>query len=117
MSVEALRNLGYTVIAAHGPEHALGLVESGVAPHLLFTDVVMPGMSGRVLAERVKERQPAIKVLFTTGYSRGTALVDDAGDRRAPLLCKPFTVEQLAVKIRSASIRRHERTPSHIKLF
>jgi signal transduction histidine kinase/CheY-like chemotaxis protein len=102
MSVEALRNLGYTVIAAHGPEHALGLVESGVAPHLLFTDVVMPGMSGRVLAERVKERQPAIKVLFTTGYSRGTALVDDAGDRRAPLLCKPFTVEQLAVKIRSA---------------
>jgi len=39
----------------------------------------MPGMSGRVLAERVKERQPAIKVLFTTGYSRGTALVDDAG--------------------------------------
>lgn len=102
MSVEALRNLGYTVIAADGPEHALGLVESGIAPHLLFTDVVMPGMSGRVLAERVKEKQPGIKVLFTTGYSRGAALMDGTWDRRAPLLSKPFTVEQLAAKIRNA---------------
>jgi len=62
----------------------------------------MPGMSGRVLAERVKEKQPGIKVLFTTGYSRGAALMDGAWDRRAPLLSKPFTVEQLAAKIRNA---------------
>jgi signal transduction histidine kinase/ActR/RegA family two-component response regulator len=102
MSVEALRNLGYSVIAADGPEHALGLVESGIAPHLLFTDVVMPGMSGRVLAERVKAKLPGIKVLFTTGYSRGAALEDGTVDRRMPLLSKPFTIEQLATKIRHA---------------
>jgi signal transduction histidine kinase/CheY-like chemotaxis protein len=102
MSVEALRNLGYSVIAADGAEHALALVESGVAPHLLFTDVVMPGMSGRVLAERVKAKLPAIKVLFTTGYSRGAALEDGTLDRRMPLLSKPFTIEQLATKIRNA---------------
>jgi len=102
MSVEALRNLGYTVIAADGPEHALGLVENGIAPQLLFTDVVMPGMSGRVLAERVKEKHPEIKVLFTTGYARGAALVEGEWDRRAPLLSKPFTIEQLAAKIRNA---------------
>jgi signal transduction histidine kinase len=101
MSVEALRNLGYSVIEADGPEHALGLVESGVAPHLLFTDVVMPGMSGRVLAERVRAKQPGVKVLFTTGYSRGAALADGALDRRLPLLPKPFTIEQLASKIRN----------------
>jgi signal transduction histidine kinase/CheY-like chemotaxis protein len=102
MSVEALRSLGYSVIAADGPEHALGLVESGIAPHLLFTDVVMPGMSGRVLAERVKAKLPDIKVLFTTGYSRAAALEDGTLDRRMALLSKPFTIEQLATKIRNA---------------
>jgi signal transduction histidine kinase len=102
MSVEALRDLGYSVIAADGPEHALGLVESGIVPHLLFTDVVMPGMSGRALAERVKAKQPGIKVLFTTGYSRGAAVEDGALDRRIPLLSKPFTIEQLATKVRNA---------------
>jgi signal transduction histidine kinase/ActR/RegA family two-component response regulator len=102
MTVEALRSLGYSVIAADGAQHALELIDGGVAPQLLFTDVVMPGMNGRVLAERIKEGQPGIKVLFTTGYLRGTTLEDDALDRGAPLLSKPFTIEQLASKVRDA---------------
>jgi signal transduction histidine kinase/CheY-like chemotaxis protein len=102
IAVEALRNLGYSVMAADGPEQALGLIENGAAPHLLFTDVVMPGMNGRVLAERIREKRPGIKVLFTTGYSRGAALADGATDRSAPLLSKPFTIDQLASKIRNA---------------
>ena len=60
----------------------------------------MPGMNGRALAERVKERQPGIKVLFTTGYSRGAALEDGTLDHESSLLSKPFTVEQLAARIR-----------------
>jgi signal transduction histidine kinase len=96
MTVEALQNLGYSVICASGPEHALDLVNAGAAPHLLFTDVVMPGMNGRVLADRIKERRPAIKVVFTTGS--GVAALED---RVAAFLPKPFTLDQLAAKIRA----------------
>ena len=59
MTVEALQDLGYSVIAAAGPEHALDLAQRAAhAPHLLFTDIVMPGMDGRALADRIKEKQP-----------------------------------------------------------
>jgi signal transduction histidine kinase/ActR/RegA family two-component response regulator len=101
MTVEALRSLGYTVIAAAGPEHALDLLTEGVRANLLFTDIVMPGMDGRALAERIKETQPGMKVLFTTGYMRGAPLYDVIADSGGAMLPKPFTVEQLAAKIRS----------------
>jgi len=102
MTVEALQSLGYSVIAAEGPEQALGMVDGGIVPHLLLTDVVMPGMNGRVLAERIKQSQPRVKVLFTTGYSGGTALADGGLEAGVVLLSKPFTVEQLASKVRNA---------------
>jgi signal transduction histidine kinase/CheY-like chemotaxis protein len=101
MTVEALRSLGYSVIAAADPEQALDLASSGSVLHLLFTDVVMPGMNGRALADRIKEQRPEIKVLFTTGYTQGAALYDGVLDRGAALLPKPFTVDQLAAKVRS----------------
>lgn len=102
MTVEALRALGYTVIAAEGPEHALDLVGDGTRAHLLLTDVVMPGMDGRALAERIKERQPGIKVLFTTGYTRGAAPYQGILDGGGSMLPKPFTLDQLAAKVRGA---------------
>jgi signal transduction histidine kinase len=101
VTVEALQSLGYTVIAAAGPEHALDLLKDGAHANLLFTDIVMPGMDGRALAERVKERQPEVKVLFTTGYTRGAPLYDIIAASGGAMLAKPFTVEQLAAKIRS----------------
>jgi signal transduction histidine kinase/ActR/RegA family two-component response regulator len=101
MTVEALKNLGYSVVAASGPEQAIDLLESGAAPQLLFTDVVMPGMNGRVLADRIKDKRPDIKVLYTTGYMRGAVPHDGILDRGAAFLPKPFTVDQLAAKIRS----------------
>jgi signal transduction histidine kinase/CheY-like chemotaxis protein len=101
MTVEALKNLGYSVVAASGPEQAIDLLESGAAPQLLFTDVVMPGMNGPALADRIKHKRPDIKVLYTTGYTRGAALYDGILDRGAAFLPKPFTVDQLAAKIRS----------------
>jgi len=100
MTVEALRDLGYSVIAASGPEQAIDLLEDGTAPHLLFTDVVMPGMNGRALADRIREKRPGIKVLYTTGYKRAAA-ADGLLDRGAAFLPKPFTVDQLAAKVRS----------------
>jgi signal transduction histidine kinase/CheY-like chemotaxis protein len=101
VAVEALKNLGYSVIAAEGPERAIELLDNGTVPHLLFTDVVMPGMNGPALAERIRTKQPAIRVLFTTGYTRGAALYDGILDRGAAFLPKPFTVDQLAAKVRS----------------
>jgi len=101
MTVEALEGLGYTVIAAAGPEHALDLLNEGVRANLLFTDIVMPDMDGRVLADRVKKKHPEVKVLFTTGYTRGAPLYDGIADSGGAMLPKPFTVEQLAAKIRS----------------
>jgi signal transduction histidine kinase len=99
MTVEALRNLGYSVIAAAGAEEALDLVAGGARPHLLFTDIVMPGMNGRVLAERMKAQRPAIRILFTTGYTPG---IEGTLERGAGFLAKPFTIEQLAAKVRNA---------------
>jgi signal transduction histidine kinase/ActR/RegA family two-component response regulator len=100
MTVEALQGLGYTVIAAAGPEQALDLLNEGVRANLLFTDIVMPDMDGRVLADRVKEKHPEVKVLFTTGYTRGAPLYDGIADSGGAMLAKPFTVDQLAAKIR-----------------
>ena len=101
MTVEALQGLGYTVIAAAGPEQALGLLDEGVRADLLFTDIVMPGMDGRVLADRIKEKHPEVRVLFTTGYTRGAPPYDGIADSGGAMLPKPFTVDQLDAKIRS----------------
>src|SRR5690606_9180909 len=65
VSVEALKDLGYSVVEADGPTEALRLLENGADPALLFTDVVMPDMSGRELADLARRRNPGLKVLYT----------------------------------------------------
>ena len=70
LSVEALRELGYSVIEASGPSQALRMLDEGQQVTLLFTDVVMPDMSGRQLADRARGKRPNLKVLYTTGYTR-----------------------------------------------
>ena len=94
-SVEALRELGYTVVDAHDGPEALRLIEAGQAIDLLFTDIVMPEMTGRELARRAAEHIPGLRMLFTSGYSREEA---GAGD----VLAKPFALDQLASWIRAA---------------
>ena len=69
-TVEALRELGYTVRHAASGEEALKLLEQAGAVTLLFTDVVMPGISGRQLADVARTTQPDLKVLYTTGYTQ-----------------------------------------------
>jgi CheY-like chemotaxis protein len=69
---------------------------------LLFTDVVLPGVSGRVLSERAVQFRPGLRVLFTTGYSRSA--IDHQGrlDAGVQLISKPFTVEQLSAQVRKS---------------
>jgi PAS domain S-box-containing protein len=102
-SVEALRELGYTVLQAPDGIEALRIMARGKQPiSLLFTDVVMPEMTGDELARRARERQPGLKVLFTSGYTPDeNAITNDAGIAAA-LIAKPFGVVQLASKVRAA---------------
>ena len=98
-SVEALRELGYTVIhAGSGPE-ALAMIEAGQDVTLLFSDIVMPGMTGRQLADRAIELLPRLKVLYTTGYTRNAVVHNGVLDPGTNLLPKPFSIDQLAAKI------------------
>ncbi|MFZ5780672.1 MAG: PAS domain-containing protein [Pseudomonadota bacterium] len=100
-SVEALQELGYQVVAAaNGPE-ALRRLDEGLAVDLLFTDVVMPDMNGRQLADLALQRRPGLKVLFTTGYTRNAVVHKGVLDPGTAFLQKPFTIDQLASKIRS----------------
>ncbi len=101
VSVEALRELGYTVLAAAHGREALALIETGQPVTLLFTDVVMPEMTGTQLAERARARLPGLKVLFTTGYTCDVAVNNGVLDAGMQLLSKPFTLDQLAARVRS----------------
>ncbi len=100
MSVQLLRDLGYTVIQASDAKHALALLESQTMFNLLFTDVVMPDMNGKQLADRIRELRPGMKVLYTTGYTRNAVIHNGMLDRDVSFLPKPFTLQQLAAKVR-----------------
>jgi two-component system NtrC family sensor kinase len=99
---ETLRSANYRIIEAGNGEKALEAVNAhDGAIDLLLTDVVMPGMNGRRLAEEVKNRRPHLKVLFMTGYSRNAIVHHGRLDPGVELLQKPITGDQLAAKIRS----------------
>ncbi|HSU99747.1 MAG TPA: ATP-binding protein, partial [Roseiarcus sp.] len=100
VSVEALKELGYGVVEAAGPSEALRLLDEGQQVTLLFTDVVMPDMSGRQLADRARVKRPALEVLYTTGYTRNAIVHNGMLDPGTHLLTKPFSIEELAAKVR-----------------
>ena len=100
-TVECLRELNYRVIEAHDGPTALRLLERREGPvHLLFTDVVMPGMSGREFVEQALQLQPDARVLYTSGYTRNAIVHAGRLDRGVELIVKPFTFEALARKVR-----------------
>jgi CheY-like chemotaxis protein len=102
MSVEALRELGYTVVSTSSPIDALAQLSNGLQLSLLFTDIVMPEMSGRQLAEKAAEVRPGIQVLYTTGYTSNAVVHGGVLDPGTAFLPKPFTIEQLAFKVRES---------------
>jgi signal transduction histidine kinase/CHASE3 domain sensor protein/ActR/RegA family two-component response regulator len=96
-----LENLGYDVITASSGAEAIAILEKGTAIDLLFTDVVMPGaIGGRKLAERAAEIHPAIKVLFTSGYTENSIVHNSRLDSGVEFLSKPYDRERLAMKVR-----------------
>ena len=89
------------MIEAVDADDALRWVEEQVQPiHLLVTDVVMPGMSGRELAERLAELRPGMKVLYVSGYTDDAVVRHGLLEAEVSFLQKPFTPTGLARKVR-----------------
>jgi PAS domain S-box-containing protein len=101
--VRVLRSLGYVVIDAPDAGSALALeaTRSEQPIHLLLTDVVMPGMGGRELADAIRARRPQLAVLFMSGYTDDDLLRHGVSSARDAFLQKPFTPEELAAKVRA----------------
>ncbi len=98
---KALELAGYQVLVAPDGMEALRLAEQHSGPiQLLLTDVVMPGMSGRMLAERLCQQRPTLKVLYTSGYTDDAIVRHGVLDASAAFLQKPFSPETLERKIR-----------------
>jgi PAS domain S-box-containing protein len=96
-----LENLGYTVIAASAPEQAINLVEDHPGDiHLLITDVVMPGMNGRELAERLCAIRPNLKRLYMSGYTADLIAHRGILDAGVNFIQKPFGSDELAARVR-----------------
>ncbi len=101
LSRRALEAGGYTVLAAAGGPDAVRLTERYGGPiHLLLTDVVMPGMSGRELAQQLAQRRPGLRVLYMSGYPGDAIVHRGALDPGTAFLQKPFMPEDLTRKVR-----------------
>jgi len=99
-TADALAELGHRVKAVDNGQSALACLADGEDFDLLLTDVVMPGMDGRRLADLAVQRKPALKVLFMTGYTPNAIIHNGVLDPGTHLLSKPFAVAQLAEKLR-----------------
>jgi CheY-like chemotaxis protein len=101
LTAAALSELGYSVVVADSAAAALELLDRHEEVALLFTDIVMPEVNGRRLAELAAEKRPGIRVLFTTGFTRNAVVHNGILDAGVNFLPKPFTLDQLALKVRS----------------
>ena len=101
VAASILRRAGYSVLAAASPGEAISLAENAAGPiDLLVTDVIMPRMNGRLLAERIVAGQPGIKVLFMSGYTDDVILHHGVLDGAVAFLQKPLTRDSLTRRVR-----------------
>jgi two-component system, cell cycle sensor histidine kinase and response regulator CckA len=91
-----LQSAGYSVLLADGGRSAIEVFDSATRPvHLLLTDVIMPDLTGPVVAERLRAKQPDLHVLFMSGFHDADLVQRFVTDQGFNLLAKPFTVESL----------------------
>jgi CheY-like chemotaxis protein len=106
-TAETLSQLGYTVLRAKDADAALGIIESGAAIDLLFTDLIVPGsLRAPELARKAQQRNPGITVLFTTGYADNAAKNNGGSDGRINLITKPYARDELDRKLRHILSKR-----------
>jgi CheY-like chemotaxis protein len=98
--VDVLQDLGYRALeAADGPS-GLKILQSRKRIDLVITDVGLPGLNGRQLADQARERRPGLKVLFITGYAENATLANGFLEPGMEMMTKPFAIEALATRIR-----------------
>ena len=98
-----LSSLGYHVVSAVNPEHAILLMNSGLKMDLIISDVKMPGkLSVTDLIAHVEATAPGLPIIFATGYSAEIVIKEGLIGGRYPVLFKPFSVEELGLKVRAA---------------
>jgi two-component system, cell cycle sensor histidine kinase and response regulator CckA len=98
--MESLKLKGYRVLDAGDGREALRLAQGAGDIDLLITDVVMPGMNGRELAEAARTAQPTLRVLYTSGYTDDAVVRHGVHHDRVAFLEKPYDMHRLAGKVR-----------------
>jgi PAS domain S-box-containing protein len=106
--VDVLRELGYSTLEASDSSTALPLLLGEERIDLLVSDVGLPGMNGRQLAEIARQHRPGLQVLFMTGYARNAQVRGDFLGAGMDMLTKPFTVDELALRVRTMIESRPE---------
>lgn len=102
LTAASLRELGYTVIEARSAQEALDILERDAAIDLVLTDIVMPEMNGRKLADQALILRPDLKVMFMTGFTKNAVVHNGVLDPGVHFLAKPFSLEELSEKLREA---------------
>lgn len=106
VTARTLRDLGYAVIDARDPAAALAIAEAGPGSFdMLLTDLVMPGMNGRELAERLTAMRPGLPVLYMSGYAPEKIFGEGLLSAGTPFLAKPFGRDELAARVRGLAHR------------
>ncbi len=99
--IEVLRELGYRTLEASEGRSAIPILESKAPIDLLVTDVGLPGLNGRQVAEIARQHRPGLKVLFITGYAENAAVRSGFLDPGMELITKPFALDDLASRVRA----------------
>jgi two-component system cell cycle sensor histidine kinase/response regulator CckA len=103
LACRLLDGMGYHVLSAASPDEALRQAEAFAGPiHLLLTDVILPKMNGRELAEKIKAFRPAMKCLFMSGYTANVIAHRGMLDEGVQFIAKPFSMQELSAKARTA---------------
>ena len=98
--LDVLEELGYRAIEAADARTAIPMLQSDRRIDLLISDVGLPGMNGRQLAEIARETRPDLRILFITGYAENAAVRSGFLDHGMDMMTKPFAIDALATKIR-----------------
>jgi PAS domain S-box-containing protein len=96
---DALKDLGYSVLTASDARSAIPLLQSEEAIELLISDVILPHVNGRKLAEIARTSRPTLKVLFVSGYAENAMVRADFLDEGMDMLTKPFALDTLAARV------------------
>jgi PAS domain S-box-containing protein len=98
--VDVLQELGYAALEAHDGPSGLKILQSRIRIDLLITDIGLPGLNGRQIADAARQRRPELKVLFMTGYAENAALASGILEPGMAMVTKPFAMDDLAARIR-----------------